>query len=480
MAGDGDKQMEQSELNDQSVLVLEDDLALAKALTDFLEQEGWSVESATTAAEARSKLEQQVFDLVLADYLLPDADGLTIFEEIQKRSPLTKVMMMTGVQDMEVAARAFREGAADLIPKPFKIADLERRISLLMEYRSQGLELVEGKESEKGVEQPSYIIGESLAIKKVLHLVSMVASKEASVLISGESGTGKELVARAIHDLSPRKDESFVAINCGAIPENLLEDELFGHVKGAYTDARNARTGKLEQASGGTLFLDEIGDMPAALQVKLLRVIEEKTFQRLGSNHTVRCDFRLVTATNTNLREKVKEGSFREDLFYRLNVVPVHVPPLRERPDDVALLATHFLKTFARQYGEAEKKLDPVTLKMLSRYEWPGNIRELRNAIELGFVLSGERKTIRLEDFPTLLESMDLDVEDADEVLSNVLELPEDGVDLNQVVSEVEKNLITQSLQRTGGNKGKAARLLYLKRTTLVEKLRRMNLLEEF
>jgi len=472
--------MAQAELNTQSVLVLEDDLALAEALTDFLEQEGWSVESAATAAEARIKLEQQVFDLVLADYLLPDADGLTIFEEIQKRSPLTKVMMMTGVQDMEVAARAFRQGAADLIPKPFKITDLERRISLLMEHKSQNLELMQEGKDKETPKRPSFIIGESPGIKKVLHLISMVASKEASVLITGESGTGKELVARAIHELSPRNKQAFVAINCGAIPENLLEDELFGHVKGAYTDAKHARTGKLEQAHGGTLFLDEIGDMPVALQVKLLRVLEEKTFQRLGSNHTVECDFRLVTATNANLRERVREGSFREDLFYRLNVVPIHVPPLRERPNDISLLANHFLRVFATQYGEPEKKLDPTALKMLCRHNWPGNIRELRNAIELSFVLSGERKTVQLEDFPTLLEGMDLDLESNETTLSNVLELPEDGIDLNQVVSEVEKNLITQSLRRTGGNKGKAARLLYLKRTTLVEKLRRMNLLEEF
>jgi transcriptional regulator with PAS, ATPase and Fis domain len=294
--------------------------------------------------------------------------------------------------------------------------------------------------------------------------------------VTGESGTGKELIAKAIHDLSSRRHKAFVAINCAAIPENLLEDELFGHVRGAYTDARQPREGKLEEASEGTLFLDEIGEMPPALQVKLLRVLEEKAFQKLGSNQTIRVDFRLVAATNSNLWERVKEGRFREDLFYRLNVVPIQLPPLRERKEDLTLLTNHFLKLVSQEYGEKVKKFDTDALKMLVRHGWPGNVRELRNAIELSFILSGDRNVILREDIPTLSEELAEDKRTM--IYDQLLELPEEGINLNQVVSEVEKKLITQSLQRTNGNKGKAARLLDLKRTTLVEKLRRMKLLE--
>ncbi len=463
---------------ERSVLVLEDDVVLAQTLKEFLEQSGWRVECSHTAGDARSKLESDVFDLVLADYLLPDAHGLVVFEEIQRRSPLTRVMLMTGVQDMEVAAQAFRKGADGLLPKPFDIPELEERIEELMDSKT-GVFEDDRRSEEAPLPQPipKYIVGESRAIRKVLRLVEMVAGKKASVLITGESGTGKELIAKAIHDLSPRCTESFVAINCGAIPENLLEDELFGHVRGAYTDARQPRQGKLEQASKGTLFLDEIGEMPAALQVKLLRVLEDKTFQRLGSNETVQVDFRLVAATNSNLWEKVKAGKFREDLFYRLNVVPIHLPPLRERREDLGLLAAHFVRGLAREYGEKTKNFHPDSLKLLTRHDWPGNIRELRNVVELAFILSEDRQVITQQELPTLSAKLADDAKS--QIFDHLLELPEEGINLNQVVSEVEKNLIFQSLQRTNGNKGKAARLLELKRTTLVEKLRRMQLLED-
>jgi len=462
---------------ERSVLVLEDDVVLAETLKEFLEESGWRVSCSHTTGDARSKLEAEVFDLVLADYLLPDDHGTVVFEEIHRRSPLTRVMLMTGVQDMEVAAQAFRKGADGLLPKPFDIPDLEERIAELMASNTGIFEEdPAASESVSPGEIPNYIVGESKAIRKVLRLVEMVAGKRASVLITGESGTGKELIAKAIHDLSPRSKEPFVAINCGAIPENLLEDELFGHVRGAYTDARQPRQGKLEHASKGTLFLDEIGEMPSALQIKLLRVLEDKTFQRLGSNETVKVDFRLVAATNSNLWEKVKGGQFREDLFYRLNVVPIHLPPLRERKEDVGLLAGHFVKHLSKEYQEKAKKFTPDSLKLLAHHDWPGNIRELRNVVELAFILAEERPVITDRDLPTVSTNM---AEDASQLFDNLMELPEDGINLNQVVSEVEKNLIFQSLKRTNGNKGKAARLLELKRTTLVEKLRRMNLLED-
>ncbi len=463
-----------------SVLVLEDDSELASALTDYLEEEGWEVEIAATAGQARAKLAGTAFDLVLADYLLPDATGLTVFDDIQARSPLTKVMVMTGVRDMEVAAQAFKKGAADLIAKPFQLNDLAERISRLMEERQRQLGSPRSRPKPSDTVETSEMVGDSPAMKKVFRLIQLIADKNATVLISGESGTGKELVARAIHSQSQRKDNPFVAINCGAIPENLLEDELFGHVRGAYTDARQTRIGRFEQADGGTLFLDEVANMPLSLQMKLLRVLEEREVEKLGSNKTVKVDVRILAACNVDLREKVKAGDFREDLFYRLNVVPIQLAPLRERREDIPLLTTHFLEIISQEYSLEPRQVAPAALKRLMQYPWPGNVRELRNALELASVLSGDRCVLGMEDFPTVGEAGDGD-EDTDQLLlSSYLELPEDGIDLNQVVSELEKNLICQSLKRTGGNKGKAARLLYLKRTTLVEKLRRMNLLEDF
>jgi len=458
------------------VLLLEDDTTLSDLLRRFLEQWGWEVQCAETVSQARQIISSCAFDLVLSDYLLPDANGLEIFDEIQRRSPLTQVMLMTGVQDMNVAASALRKGAVDLLPKPFRMQDLEERIAAAMARKSASQSAVE-EEPEKDTRWPRHFIGESEAIRRVVRLVMMVAQKDPPVLVTGESGTGKELIARAIHDLSARCNKPFIALNCGAIPENLLEDELFGHVRGAYTDAKTTRVGRFEEADGGTLFLDEIGEMKPALQVKLLRVLEEHCVQRLGSNQKITVDFRVIAATNADLRKKIEAGEFREDLFYRLNVVPIHSPPLRERKSDIPLLVNHFLKLNAAQYDEEPKHLDPKALRILTQHEWPGNIRELRNVVELGFILSGERRVILPEDLPTLDATLGATVHGAQ--LDSLLRLPDEGIDLNQVVTEVERNLICQSLERTGGNKGKAARLLFLKRTTLVEKLRRMNLLED-
>lgn len=471
------KEME-SAVKQHSVLVLEDDQNLASALRDFLDEEGWEVDTATTVAEARSKVAEKVFDLVLADYLLPDAHGLTIFEEIQRRSPLTKVMMMTGVKDMEVAAEAFKKGASDLISKPFKITELEQRIDRLMEEKRRQIKTETPAPARRPFLEPHNMVGQGPSIQIVFRLIDMVADTNATVLISGESGTGKELVARAIHDQSPRRKSAFVAINCGAIPENLLEDALFGHVRGAYTDARGARGGKFEQANGGTLFLDEIGNMPLSLQVKLLRVLEEKQFEKLGSDQTVKVDVRIIAATNSELREKVKRGEFRDDLFYRLHVVPIHLPPLRERTEDIPLLASHFLQLFSQEHNLPEKQLDPGGLKRLKQYDWPGNVRELRNVLELAFVTSRDRTVLEAEDFPTLRIGSNSHG-DQRELMQNFMRLPDEGVDLNQLVTELERDLIVQSLERTGGNKGQAARLLSLKRTTLVEKLRRLKMLKD-
>ena len=325
----------------------------------FFEDEGWHVECAGTAAEARDKLSENVFDLVLADYGLPDANGLSVFEDIVDRSPLTKVMLMTGLRDMKVARLALQKGVVDLLPKPFGLPELQESIERSMEEKRQQLE--RELEHSRAADCPTFreIVGDSRAIKKVLQLVEAVAQTNVTVLITGASGTGKELVARAVHERSHRSKAPFVAINCGAIPENLLEDELFGHVRGAYTDAKGSRSGRFEQANEGTLFLDEIGNMSVSLQVKLLRVLEEREFERLGSNQKVQVDVRVVAATNCDLDERVRNGEFREDLFYRLNVAPVRIPSLRDRKDDIPLLTNHFVKMFSEHYDLGEKQVDP-------------------------------------------------------------------------------------------------------------------------
>lgn len=459
----------------RSVLLIEDDAGLSADLRHFLEEEGWEVECASSVQEARSKLVEEVFDLMVADYLLPDANALSLFEQVQLRSPLTKVLVITGVKDVQVAAQAFKKGAADFLFKPFTLTQLEKRIEALMEEQRLAAERDRQKSPSNEFSRPVNMVGRSPAMQKVFQLINLVADKNATVLVTGESGTGKELAARAIHSRSTRKKNPFVAINCGAIPENLLEDELFGHVRGAYTDARRERTGKFEQADGGTLFLDEIGDMPQPLQVKLLRVLEENQFQKLGSDKTIQVDVRIVVATNCDLREKVRKKEFREDLFYRLNVVPVHMPPLRERKEDLPLLVSHFLEEFARAHELPPKKLAPGTLKRLMKHDWRGNVRELCNVLELASVLAGDERTILEDsDFATLDDEFALELASA-EMFQNKLRLPEGGLDLRWFVRELEKHLMDQALERSGGNKRQAARMLGLKRTTLVAKLRRLN-----
>ncbi len=469
--GSGHKIVSTPQQNQSTALLLENDESLTLSLREYLEKEGWDVECTSTVPEACNKLTEKIFDLALVDY-----HGLSVLDEIVRRSPLTQVMVMTDVHDMEVAVEVFKRGAVDLISKPFKLSQLRRSINQITEKRKVPVKGQRNKSKSGSAGTPSNMVGQSPAMQEVFRLIGLVAEKNATVLLSGESGTGKELVARALHDQSRRG--TFVAVNCGAIPEHLLEDEMFGHVRGAYTDARQTRIGKFEQANGGTLFLDEIGEMPFSLQVKLLRVLEEREFQKLGSNENIQVDVRIVAATNADLKNKVKKREFRADLFYRLNVVPIHLPPLRQIKEDIPIFAHFLLQTISKDHGLTKREVSTEALKHLMRYDYPGNVRELYNLLELACVLSEDREFLIADDFPPIKNSngsTPIDTSVAPEI-----ELPQEGIDLNQVVSSVEKNLICQSLNRTGGNKGKAARLLNLKRTTLVEKLRRMNLLEEF
>lgn len=323
-----------------------------------------------------------------------------------------------------------------------------------------------------GLELPPWsglLVGESRSIKNVMETIRLVGPRRSTVLITGESGTGKEMAARALHLASPRAARPMVTVNCSALPEHLLEAELFGHVKGAFTGAVQNRVGRFEQADGSTLFLDEIGDLPLDLQVKLLRVLQEREFQRLGSSETVRVDIRVIAASNADLVERIRQGRFREDLYYRLNVVPLHMPPLRERAADIPLLVDHFLMKVCRREGLPLKQVRAAALERLIRYDWPGNVRQLENAVEMAVALSGERRMLEAADFPlpSSLPRAPLASES-----TPVVALPENGLDYEQVVSAFERNLLEQALRRAGGNKKRAADLLRLKRTTLSAKLR--------
>jgi DNA-binding NtrC family response regulator len=313
-------------------------------------------------------------------------------------------------------------------------------------------------------------VGSSPAMQGIYRLIGVVAQKTSTVLIEGETGTGKELIARAIHYNGPRKDQPLVSVNCGAIPSSLLEDELFGHVKGAFTSAHQHRIGRFEQANQGTLFLDEVSSMPLDLQIKLLRVLQEREFQRIGSAATIKVDVRIIAATNTDLRQAVDKGLFREDLYYRLNVIPIRVVPLKQRREDIPLLVAHFVKKYCADQELALKRVSHDAMKYLMGYEWPGNVRQLENSVEMAVTLSGDRDLLDLNDFPVVCGPSEK------KLLLESIEIPGDGLHFNTMISDLERRLILQSLQVSGGNKKRAASLLHLKRTTFVEKLRRMGI----
>lgn len=457
-----------------SILLVEDDPNLAADLIAYFEDDDWKVTHAPCIEEAAGQLTTRIFDLVLADFFLPDGNVLALFDEIKKRSPLTKVLVMTGVREPDMPIQAFRQGAADFLYKPFNLEDLEKHLCQLLETKKQ-----ESAERSQPVDSSTTeeIVGESPAIEKVFRLIETVANTDITVLISGESGTGKELVARALHKGSSRAKKSLIAVNCAAIPESLLEDELFGHVPGAYTDAKGSRTGKFEEAHEGTLFLDEIGEMPRFLQVKLLRVLEDGKIHKLGTDRAICVDTRVMAATNADLREKIEQGEFRTDLFFRLNTVRIHLPALRDRKEDVPLLVKHFTEKACKRFSQSKKEVRPEALRHLMSLPWPGNIRELRNVIEGAVLLSGERLLLETADFEAISDAQSLVKTTSD---AESIELPELGLDLNGVLGGLEKDLIRQSLERCGGNKNQAAALLSLKRTTLVAKLRRFGMLDEY
>jgi DNA-binding NtrC family response regulator len=452
------------------LLLVEDEASLRSAIAEHLADRGFQVEQADTGEAAVTRLADFAFDIIVTDLRLPGIDGSAVVEAAVARYPDIIAIVVTGYGTVKDAVEAIKRGAWDFVSKPFQIDELLHVLDSALEQRRLKSENAYLRAQLEEKYRFEGLVGKSRAMTHLVQLLETVATTSSTILITGETGTGKEVAARAIHHNSPRRLHRFVALNCSAIPETLLEAELFGHIRGAFTGAVGNRQGRLEQAHRGTLFLDEVGTMTAALQMKLLRVLQERTFERIGDSHTTKVDVRVIAATNSDLGRMVADGLFREDLFYRLNVIPVQLPSLRERKEDIPLLVQHFLEKFAAQPGAAR---GPITfsqeaMRRMMAYVWPGNVRQLENAVERACAFSAGRSQIELSDLPQ-------EVQQAQELaLSSPVTLPEEGIDLEQFVANLERELIERSLERTGGNKGQAARLLNLKRTTLVEKLKRI------
>jgi DNA-binding NtrC family response regulator len=395
-----------------TILIVEDEDTLRESLKRVFEREGYGVDVAATAEQALEVYDETVHDVILADIILPEMDGLEMLSLVKKRNPEQIFILMTAYASIETAIRALREGAYDYLMKPIIHEELKRVVRNALYQRGLTRENIRLKKEVQRVYDIDGIIGESEAIKAVIEQVKKVAQTNTTVLFLGETGTGKELFARAIHQLSPRSDGPFVAINCSSIPENLLESELFGHTKGAFTGAMAPKKGLLEEADGGTVFLDEIGDMPLHIQAKLLRVLEDRQVRPLGSTKPKTVDLRFVLATHRHLPELVKEGRFREDLYYRINVLTVEIPPLRQRREDIIPLLDHYIKKYSEEFGKGIEGISPEARALLTNYHWPGNVRELRNVVERAVLLCEDR-TITPEHLPENMKEKGSFVEEA-------------------------------------------------------------------
>jgi DNA-binding NtrC family response regulator len=452
-----------------SILVVDDDPAVLQSLKEVLEGEGYQLTTAEDGEGALLLLKDQNFDLVLSDLAMPGLGGMELMEHLKREQPECPCIIITGYGTITNAVAAMRQGAYDYFTKPVDATELRLGVARALEHRrlkSENLRLKKQLHRRYGF---GNMVGHSEAITRVFDLIRKVAETDSNVLVLGESGTGKELIARAIHYNSDRREGPLIPVNCAAIPEELLESELFGHERGAFTHAVRTRIGRFEQANGGSIFLDEISEMSPSLQVKILRVLQDHTFERIGGLKTIRVDIRVIAATNRNLDELVRQNRFREDLFYRLNVIPIRVPPLRERVSDIPLLLQHFLQGFSRARKQPLKRFSPGALEVLRQYPWPGNVRELENLVER-LVLLTEGDLIEVADLPDRFQSSGPPSPTA------AGEFPEDGIYFNDAVQAFERRLILQALRRSQGVKSRAAQLLHLNRTTLLEKMKKQNI----
>ncbi|MGC8767567.1 MAG: sigma-54-dependent transcriptional regulator [Brevinematia bacterium] len=461
----------------ETILIVDDEEKIREGLKTIFELEGFNVITSQDGNDAIKKINSEKVDVVILDLKMPNLNGYEFLSIVSKTDPFLPIIILTAHGSLEDAVKLTKQGAFDYFIKPPNIDKLITSINKALDYRKNLLE----KAKEKVItpkDALDAIIGESDEIKEIKELIRRVASTDATVLITGESGTGKELIANAIHALSPRRNGPFVKVNCGSIPETLLEAELFGHEKGAFTGAINRRKGRFELADGGTIFLDEIGEISPKLQVALLRVLQEKEFQRVGGEENIKVDVRIITATNKNLEEEVKKGNFREDLYYRINIITIHIPPLRQRVSDIPILCNYFLKRYSEIHNKKINGISDELIKVLIEYRWPGNVRELQNFIESAIIMCN-KEILSIECIPPHYKSklfsskIEYYTLQQNQKEDNIPIIP---IKVGQKLEEIEKKVIEETLKFTNYNKSKAARILGVTRKTLLMKLKKYNL----
>ncbi len=443
-------------LDQKNILIVDDEKGVADFLTIVLKKQGYKAFCASSGKQALEFCKKRKFDLALVDIKMPVMDGIEFLKEAKRLNPSLLFIMMTAYPSIETAVEAMKEEAFDYITKPFDVNELQRIIKKTLERQ----------ESPEQILKIEGIVTKSPAIHKILKMLPRIASTQSNVLIMGESGTGKELIAKAIHNLSPKKDRPFVIVNCGGMPETLLESELFGYKKGAFTGATSDKIGLFEAADGGTIFLDEIGELPAALQVKILRVVEDKSFKPIGDTKDIKVDIRLISATNKELEKEVIEGRFREDLYYRLNVIPIRIPPLRDRAEDIPVLISHFLKKYSKEFGKDIRKISSSALELFTSYDFPGNVRELENIIA---------RCVALETSNIILPES-LVLSDFKKGRLKVEVVSPEGMDLQKKVEALEKTFLIKALEEAKGVKKRAAELLNLSFRSFRYKLKKYNI----
>lgn len=453
------------------ILVVDDEESIREFLEIMLKKEGYEVTLAEDGQKAKDLLTKKSFDMIISDLQMPHVTGIELLKHVKESYPETVFMLITAFGTTETAVEAMKMGAYDYLTKPFKIDEV--RMNIHNALRSRNLEVENRSLKKELVKEYSFqsMIGNSQAMHSIFDMVKRVSQTPTNVLITGESGTGKEVVAKAIHYNGPLKDRPFVTVNCGAIPENLMESEMFGHKKGSFTGAVADKAGLFEVADGGTLFLDEVGELPLTIQVKLLRAIQERVIRRVGATEDMKVDVRIIAATNRNLEEMVQKGGFRQDLFYRLNVINIKTPPLRDRRDDVPLLANHFLKKYNERLSKNIGAISQEAMEILKKYDYPGNVRELENLIERTVALEGGA-TILPESLPPMVNTSS----GRKMASSNEIEIGDDGVDLDKVMGQIEKELLIKAIHSAGGVKKRAAKLLHISFRSMRYRIEKYNL----
>ncbi len=451
------------------ILVVDDNPDVLKLIADILESNDYEVKTVSNGASAIKELENNDYDMVLTDLMMPDVDGMQVLENAILKTPKTMCIILTGHGTIKSSVEAIKKGAFDYITKPVSPTELLIYVEKALKFKNLEEENIRLKKELKGKYHYKNIVGTSKVIKKIYDLIEKVSDSDGTVLITGASGTGKELIARSIHYNSQRGDNPLVVINCGAIPETLLESELFGHEKGAFTGAYKKRIGRFEMANGGTIFLDEIGEMSPTLQIKLLRVLQEQQFERVGGTKTLHVDLRFVAATNKNLTTAINMEKFREDLYYRLNVIPIKVPSLKQRRSDIPLLVDFFLKKFQKGKSDKLTGFSQVAMDAILAYDWPGNVRELENVIKRLTILC-EGPVVSFDDLPENMQNVSGSRHPDNEVIID------NELNLNEAVQDYEKRIILEALEKTNWVKSKAAKLLNINRTTLVAKIKKQNI----